>query len=53
LYLTIGNAQAVDIVVDGGPVAPISPRAVSRHNIEMSPEKLRNGTAYVRNRELD
>ncbi len=49
-YLTIGNAQGVDIVVNGEVIAPLSKKEVSRHNIEMNVEKLKNGTAYVKNR---
>lgn len=52
LYLTIGNAQGVDIVVDGEAIKPLSTKPVSRHNIEMNVEKLKNGTAYIRNRNL-
>jgi cytoskeleton protein RodZ len=52
-YLTIGNAQALDILVDGEAVKPLSSRAISRHNIEMDPEKLREGTAYVRRRMVE
>lgn len=48
-YLTIGNAQGVDIVVDGKVIEPLSKNEVSRHNIEMNVEKLLNGTAYKRN----
>ncbi|MDR2098915.1 MAG: DUF4115 domain-containing protein [Rickettsiales bacterium] len=53
MYLTIGNAQALDIVVDGSAVSQLSPRAISRHNIEMDPEKLKAGTAYVRRRVIE
>ncbi|MCR5506302.1 MAG: helix-turn-helix domain-containing protein [bacterium] len=49
-YLTIGNAQGVNIYADGTLIAPLSKKEVSRHNIEMDVEKLKNGTAYVRNR---
>ena len=52
-FLTIGNAQGVDIIVDGEVIAPLSTREVSRHNIEMSVEKLKNGTAYIRNRVIE
>ena len=48
-YLTIGNAQGVDIVVDGKVIDPLSKNEVSRHNIEMNVEKLLNRTAYKRN----
>jgi cytoskeleton protein RodZ len=50
LFLTIGNAQAVDIIVEGEAVPPLSPRAISRFNIEMDAGKLKDGTAYVRTR---
>jgi cytoskeletal protein RodZ len=53
LYLTIGNARGVDIIVDGIAIKPLSTKPISRHNIEMDTEKLKNGTAYVRNRVLD
>ncbi len=49
-YLTIGNAKGVDIFVNGEVIAPLSKKEVSRHNIEMNVEKLKNGTAYVKNR---
>ena len=52
-FLTIGNAQGVDIIVDGEVIAPLSTKEVSRHNIEMSVEKLKNGTAYIRNRVIE
>ena len=52
-YLTIGNAQGVDIVADGETIKPLSVKEVSRHNIEMDVEKLKNGTAYVRNRVIE
>ena len=53
LYLTIGNAQGVDIVVNGEAIKPLSPRPISRHNIEMNAEKLQNGTAYIRKRIIE
>ncbi|MGN0929501.1 MAG: helix-turn-helix domain-containing protein [Alphaproteobacteria bacterium] len=53
LYLTIGNAQGVDIIVNGETIKPLSTRPVSRHNIEMNVEKLQNGTAYIRNRIIE
>lgn len=49
-YLTIGNALGVEIYADGELIAPLSKKEVSRHNIEMNVEKLKNGTAYIRNR---
>lgn len=52
-YLTIGNAQGVDIIADGEIIKPLSTKEVSRHNIEMSVEKLKNGTAYIRNRVIE
>ena len=52
-YLTIGNAQGVDIYADGSLITPLSKKEVSRHNIEMNVEKLKNGTAYVRNRIIE
>ena len=52
-YLTIGNAQGVDIIVDGEKIAPLSKKEVSRHNIEMNVEKLKNGTAYIKNRIIE
>ena len=48
-YLTIGNAQGVDIVVNNHVIEPLSKYEVSRHNIEMNVEKLLNRTAYKRN----
>ena len=45
-YLTVGNAQGVDIIVDGKVIEPLSQYEVSRHNIEMNVEKLLNRTAY-------
>ncbi|MBD5405659.1 helix-turn-helix domain-containing protein [bacterium] len=53
LYLTIGNAQGVDIIVNGEAIKPLSPRPISRHNIEMNAEKLQNGTAYIRKRIIE
>lgn len=53
LYLTIGNAQGLDIIVNGETIKPLSPRPISRHNIEMNTEKLQNGTAYIRNRIIE
>ena len=53
LYMTIGNAQGVSILVDGREIAPLSTKDVSRHNVEMNAEKLLNNTAYVRNRKVD
>ena len=52
-YLTIGNALGVEIFADGEKIAPLSKKEVSRHNIEMNVEKLKNGTAYVRNRVIE
>ncbi|MBR1545137.1 MAG: DUF4115 domain-containing protein, partial [Alphaproteobacteria bacterium] len=52
-YLTIGNAQGIDIYANGEKIAPLSKKEVSRHNIEMNVEKLKNGTAYVRNRVIE
>ena len=52
-FLTIGNAQGLDIVVDGEVIKPLSNKEVSRHNVEMDVEKLKNGTAYVRNRVIE
>ena len=53
LYMTIGNAQGVDILVDGKVIEPLTTREISRHNVEMDVEKLLNKTAYVRNRKVD
>ncbi len=53
LYLTIGNAQGIDIIVNGEVIKPLSPRPISRHNIEMDVNKLQNGTAYIRNRIIE
>lgn len=53
LYLTIGNAQGVDIIVNDEAIKPLSTRPISRHNIEMDTEKLQNGTAYIRNRIIE
>ncbi len=47
-YLTIGNAQGIDIFVDGKLVSPISKYEVARHNIEMNVEKLKSGSAYIK-----
>ena len=52
-YLTIGNAQGIDIYADGELIKPLSTKEVSRHNIEMNVEKLKNGTAYIRNRVIE
>ena len=52
-YLTIGTAQGVDIYVDGTLISPFSNKEVSRHNIEMDVDKLKNGTAYIKNRVID
>ena len=52
-YLTIGNALGVEIYADGEKIAPLSKKEVSRHNIEMNVEKLKNGTAYVKNRVIE
>ena len=53
LYLTIGNAQGIDIIVNGVAINPLSTKPLSRHNIEMDVEKLQNGTAYIRNRIIE
>ena len=53
LYLTIGNAQGIEIYADGDLIEPISPKEVSRHNIEMNVKKLKKGTAYIKNRVID
>lgn len=45
-FLTIGNAQGVDIVVDNKIIEPLSKYEVSRLNIEMDVDKLLNGIAY-------
>jgi cytoskeleton protein RodZ len=50
MFLTIGNAQAVDIVVEGEAIPPLSPRPISRFNIEMDAGKLKDGKAYIRTR---
>ncbi len=52
-YLTIGNALGIEIYADGEKIAPLSKKEVSRHNIEMNVEKLKNGTAYVKNRVIE
>jgi len=50
-FLTIGNASAIEIFVDGVAVPKIDARAIARHNIEMDAAKLKAGSAYVRNRQ--
>ncbi|MDR0367445.1 MAG: helix-turn-helix domain-containing protein, partial [Rickettsiales bacterium] len=50
LFLSIGNAAALDIIVDGVAAPRVSSRPISRHNIEMSPQKLREGSAYIKGR---
>jgi cytoskeleton protein RodZ len=49
-YLSVGNAQFIDIHADGKIAPAVSDRPISRHNIEMDARKLESGTAYVRNR---
>ncbi|MDR3126237.1 MAG: helix-turn-helix domain-containing protein, partial [Rickettsiales bacterium] len=41
-FLSVGNAQLIDIYADGKIAPPVSERPISRHNIEMDAEKLRD-----------
>lgn len=53
LYLTIGNSAGIEFIIDGKEIIPsLSNKKISRLNVEMNVEKLKNGTAYIRNREL-
>jgi len=54
IFFSVGNIEALEIFVDGEQIPRIMPGAKStaRTNIELSPEKLKAGTAYIYQRQI-
>lgn len=55
LFLSVGDVEALEITADGAAAAPIVPgaRLKARTNIEVSPEKLKEGRAYIQGRAIE
>jgi|GEM_PF-3198193 len=54
IFFSVGNIEALEIFVDGEQIPRIMPGAKSaaRTNIELSPEKLKSGAAYIYQRQI-